>query len=152
MKPISKAAYSEILESYLDQMHGRMPDRCSSSTCSAVALVCNDAVPEEDNDDFYDELVSIYEWTSTEEGLNDYLKNRFEEQLDYEGSADSAFFYIGNSEESQYESFEDFMEDLDVPIVLQTLKKCWERACKEGVPFPETQFIDDYWSIDRSKY
>ena len=106
MKPTSRAAYYDILESYLEQMHGKMPDRCSSSTCSAVSLVWNDVAPEDEDEDdedededFYDNLDSIYEWTSTEEGLKDYLKNRFEEQLDYEGSADSAFFYIGDSEE-----------------------------------------------------
>ena len=96
MKPVSISAYSIVLENYLDQMIKEGPTCCSSATISAVSVVWDHICPDDDDLDdegvveFFDFLEDIYEWTSTNKGLKDYLKVRFEEEEEPEGPY---FFY-----------------------------------------------------------
>ena len=62
------------------------PTCCSSATISAVSVVWDHICPDDDDLDdegiteFFDFLEDIYKWTTTEKGLKDYLKVRFEEE------------------------------------------------------------------------
>ena len=140
-KPISKKAFNQVLESYLEGMYHKTT-RFSASTLIAIQMMNVDALPdvdmeEEDEDEFLDDLHSVYDWTTTDEGLKDYLSNRYEED-------DDNFFSIGDSDCCDYKNIKEFLDDLDYEFVRDTLKKCWERSCTSGELFPEEEFLNDY--------
>ena len=145
MKPVSISAYSIVLENYLSQMIKEGPTCCSSATISAGSVVWDHVCPSDDLDEeeiieFFDFLEDIYKWTSTQEGLKDYLKERFEEDEEPE----SAFFFIGNAPDCWYENFDEFLEDLDFELCIQSFRKCWERSCDTEDVFPDGQFKFDF--------
>ena len=109
MKPVSISAFSIILEDYLDQMIKEGPTCCSSATISAVSVVWDHTCPDDDDLDeegiieFFDFLEDIYKWMSTQKGLKDYLKVRFEEEEEPEGP----YFFIGTTEDCFYKNIDD---------------------------------------------
>ena len=146
MKPVSISAYSIILENYLDQMIKEGPACCSSATISAVSVVWDHICPDDDDLDeegiieFFDFLDDIYKWTSTQKGLKDYLKVRFEEEEEPEGP----YFFIGTTEDCFYENFDEFLKDIDFNLCFQSFRKCWERSCDGEDVFQEGQFKIDF--------
>ena len=121
MKPISKEAFNQVLESYLEGMY-HQTTRLSVSTLIAIQMMNVEALPdvdmeEEDEDEFLDDLHSVYDWTTTDEGLKDYLSNRYEED-------DDNFFSIGDLDGCDYKNIKEFLDDLDYEFVRDTLKKC----------------------------
>ena len=47
---------------------------------------------------------------------------------------ESWLYYIGETNNCYYKSFDEFKADLDVSMVRTIFKKCWERSCKSEEP------------------
>ena len=105
----------------------------SSATYSAWEHLKFDSDPSASAEDNFidDELIPLNDWVSTNDGLLDYLKTRYHEAVDdpCEDDDHTFLFYIGNTSECAYKTFEEFKADLDLDYISDLFKKCWERSC-----------------------
>ena len=134
MKPISDKSFADKCDQYAIRMVG-------SYTSAMVTLIQNiglDTDPEchdiNDFDNFIDEVVtSVYEWTSTVEGLKNYLVEKITNEHDkmrpsYWGIGDK--YVIGGEEYvCEYKALDSFLKDIDFELALTILKECWKDAC-----------------------
>ena len=81
-----------------------------------------------------DELIPLNEWISTNDGLLDFLETRYHEAVadPIEDDEHTFLFFIGDTSECAYKTYEEFKADLDLDYVSDLFKKCWERSCNIG--------------------
>ena len=152
MKPISDKAFCGILVNYLDQMVDDeyiINKMVWDATLTTLENICRDTNPEggydlADYDDFVQDVVSrIFEWTSTAEGLKDYLietlYNEDEEDLNLLwriGDTNAVYKFEGDTYKCDYSDIESFISDVNENQVIKVCKKCWDRACITEENFP----------------
>ena len=149
MKPVSDFAFLSHISGYEKELHILFnQEKISSAICSAISIMKHESNPEnffEEN--FMDEwLIPIYEWVSTNDGILNYLEERYEETKDDDD--ESWLYYIGETSSCYYKNLDEFKADLNVNMVKTIFKKCWERSCKSEEPeiyqfnkdFPELKF------------
>ena len=155
MKPVSESAFSEILNSYLDTIH----EYISNATELAVDNIISDVNPDsyifpdflDDNDfnDFIEDWVcDIYKWTSTPEGLEEYLLERInnenEDLLGMSWSIGSTYQVESEIKTCDYKDIKSFLDDVNLDQAVQILKKCWGRACKTDKVFSVEEVIKEF--------
>ena len=62
------------------------------------------------------------DWTTTKDGLKDYIQVKLDEAKYYECLDD---FGIDESGNLDYKDIESFLCDLDHEFVIKSIKKCW---------------------------
>ena len=157
MKPVSNNAFSDILINYADSLWDTtLPNGLTEpATIISILNIGYFVDPERHNLDnfknFLDDMVlKMYKNTSSVEQLQKYLKFKIA-QLPESGK--SVWWKIGEGWKIQetgqkgdcyYPDSESFLKSVDYNFVVQTVKKCWERACSEGELFPEGEAVKDY--------
>ena len=134
MKPISDKSFADKCDQYAIRMVG-------SYASAMVTLIQNiglDTDPEvhelSDFDNFIDEVVmSVYEWTSTVEGLKNYLVEKItnedeETRASYWGIGDK-YEIDGEEIVCEYKAIDSFLKDIDFELASTILKECWKDAC-----------------------
>ena len=155
-KPILNSVFFNIVNNYVSSMWETIPPNgvTDPATVTTIENIGNDTDPSQyELDDFksyIDEIVvSTFEWTSTINGIKNYLNTRIVEEENIE---EQAFYWgIGDTYESDgeickcdYPTYEAFIENIDYSLVIKVLKKCWDRACSSGELFPEDEALTDY--------
>ena len=136
MRPVSDIAFFLHIKAYDEELCIALnQEKITSATSSAISIMNHESNPEnyiiEEN--FLDDwLISIYEWVSTNEGILNYLEERYEDTKN--DDEESWLYYIGETSNCYYESFDEFKADLDVNMVRTIFKKCWERSCISEEP------------------
>ena len=159
MKPVTINAFYEVLESYLNKFY--LSSHFTNATKATLSMVVVDSQVEglaaNDDEEKYEFLDNIYEWTFPIDNLKDYIKNRYEEdiedskELGLRSDNSSEFFEIGNSNEFEYENLDDFLNDVDYDLVNKIINKCWAQACSSGSPFPSDEYLQDWLKPKRLK-
>ena len=156
MKPISRESFYEVINSYLMGFYSS--SHFSKATKATLGMVEVDAEAIEDYEDETDEEVyeylnNIYEWTFPINNLKDYIKNRYEEDIEDndQNNEVSEFFEIGNSDEFEYKNLDNFLNDVDYDLVNKIINKCWSQACSSGSPFPSDEYLQDWLKPKRLK-
>ena len=145
MRPVSDTAFFSHISAYDEELCIALnQEKISSAISSAISIMKHESNPEnyflEEN--FMDEwLISIYDWVSTNDGILNFLEERYEETKNDDD--ESWLYYIGETNNCYYKSFDEFKTDLDVNIVKTIFKKCWERSCKSEQP-DISQFKRDF--------
>ena len=155
-RPVSEEAFSRILESYAAQLwHGDIRKVLTPASILSLENISSDTDPDKfmlsDFDNFIEEVVFMtFEWTSTIEGLKDFLLDRIinedESLIDFKwriGKFGETFIYDGEAYYHEYEDKESFLEDVNYSQVIKILEKCWDRACKTEEVFPEDEAMND---------
>ena len=157
MRPVSNNAFSDVLINYADSLWDTsLPNGLTEpATIISILNIGYFVDPERHNldnfENFLDDMVlKMYKNTSSVEQLQEYLKFKIA-QLPESGKA--VWWKIGEGWEIQetgqkgdcyYPDSESFLKSVDYNFVVQTVKKCWERACSKGELFPEGEAIKDY--------
>lgn len=155
-RPVTEEVFSRILESYAAQLwHGDIRKVLTPASILSLENISSDTDPDmfmlSDFDDFIEEVVFMtFEWTSTIEGLKDFLLDRIinedESLIDFKwriGKFGETFIYDGEAYYHEYEDKESFLEDVNYSQVIKILEKCWDRACKTEEVFPEDEAMND---------
>ena len=158
MRPVSDNAFYIHLNAYENEiMEFFHENKISSATLSAISILLGDSDPDASGDIenfFEEELIPLNDWVSNNEGLLDYLDNRYSEAVHdpLEDDDHTYLFYIGDSSECQYKSYEEFKSELDLNMVSTIFKMCWQRSSKNEYP-KGRQFLKDFpeFKTDYSK-
>ena len=158
IKPVSDNAFYIHLNAYEDEiLEFFHKNKITSATLSAISILIGDSDPAASGFSetfFEEELIPLNDWVSSNEGLLDYLDNRYSEAVHdpLEDDDHTYLFYIGDSSECQYKSYEEFKSELDINMLLKIFKKCWERSSKNESP-KGRQFLKDFpeFKTDYSK-
>ena len=138
MRPVSDNALYEHLDSFTDEIDFSFFDKgwITSATYSAFELLRFESDPEASGEDNFidDELIPLNEWISTNDGLLDFLETRYHEAVadPIEDDEHTFLFFIGDTSECAYKTYEEFKADLDLDYVSDLFKKCWGRSCNIG--------------------
>ena len=145
-RPISDKAFYEILKSYHMQMwYGNIREVVTPATIKTLENISLDTNPEncvlDDFDNFIEECVfSYYKWTSTPEGIKEYLVEMI---INEDDEGKETFWSIGDTYKSEgkkyecdYSDMESFILEVNPYQVIKVCKKCWDRACTTEEIFP----------------
>ena len=154
MRPISDKAFYEILKSYHQQMwYGNIREVVTPATIITLQNISSDIDPEifelNDFENFIeDQVLMIFKWTSTAEGIKEYIEERItsedDEGLEMGWSIGDNFQIEGESYECDYSDMESFILEVNPYQVIRVCEKCWYRAC-------ETEEIFSSGEADRDK-
>ena len=149
IKPVSDNAFYIHLNAYEDEiLEFFHKNKITSATISAISILIGDSDPAASGFSetfFEEELIPLNDWVSSNEGLLDYLDNRYSEAVHdpLEDDDHTYLFYIGDSSECQYKSYEEFKSELDLNMVSTIFKMCWQRSSKNEYP-KGRQFLKDF--------
>ncbi len=158
MRPVSDNAFYIHLNAYENEIVEFFhKNKISSATLSAISILLGDSDPEASGFSetfFEEELIPLNDWVSNNDGLIDYLETRYHEAVadPLEHDDHTYLFYIGNTSECAYKNFEEFKSELDLNMVSNIFKKCWQRSSNNEYP-KGRQFLKDFpeFKTDYSK-
>ena len=112
-------------------------------------MIFPDFLEDNDLNDFTEDWVChIYKWTSTPEGLKDYLSeqinNEGEDFLGMSWSIGDTYEVEGDIEQCAYKDIKSFFDDVNLEQAVKILQKCWGRACKTNKVFSVEEVIEEF--------